>query len=83
VIFDPPSGAHNTISAVSGINETVTATCREYGWTFTFSQVHDILPYYTLHGPLNIKFYRPSFESHLLDLDVKGKVGLDTGVTEK
>ena len=29
----PSSGAHNTVSTVSGINETVTATCRERGWT--------------------------------------------------
>ena len=30
----PSSWAHNTVrvSAVSGINETVTATCRERGW---------------------------------------------------
>lgn len=28
------------------------------------------------------KFYRPSLESHLLDLDVKGHVALDTSVTE-
>jgi len=29
----PSSGAHNTVSRVSGINGTVTATCRERGWT--------------------------------------------------
>ena len=28
----PSSGAHNTVSTVSGINETVTATRRERGW---------------------------------------------------
>jgi len=31
----PSSGAHNTVSTVSGINETVTATCRERGWAET------------------------------------------------
>jgi len=31
----PSSGAHNTASAVSGINETVTATCRERDWMGT------------------------------------------------
>ena len=30
VVFHPSSGAHNTVSTVSGINETVTATCLEY-----------------------------------------------------
>ena len=32
VVFHPSSGAHNTISTVSGINGTVTATFRERGW---------------------------------------------------
>jgi len=32
VIFHPSSGAHNTVSTESGINETCTATCRERGW---------------------------------------------------
>jgi len=32
VVFHPSSGAHNTVSAVSGINETVTANCHERGW---------------------------------------------------
>ena len=35
VVFHPPSGAHNTASTVSVINETVTATCRECGWMGT------------------------------------------------
>ena len=48
VVFQPSSGAHNTVSTVSGINETCTAaisrevgwtctaaTCRERGWTCT------------------------------------------------
>jgi len=39
--FHPSSGTHNTVSAVSGINETVTATCRERDWTFTSSHVHN------------------------------------------
>ena len=29
VVFHPSSGAHNTVSTVSGINKTFTATCRE------------------------------------------------------
>jgi hypothetical protein len=33
VVFHPSSGAHTTVSTVYGINETVTATCRERGWT--------------------------------------------------
>jgi len=33
LVFHPSSGAHNTVSTVSGINETVTATCGERGWT--------------------------------------------------
>jgi len=32
---DPSLGAHNTVSTVSGINETGTATCRERGWAGT------------------------------------------------
>ena len=32
------SSAHNTVSTVSGINETCTATCRERGWTGTSSR---------------------------------------------
>jgi len=32
VVFHPLSTAHNTVSTVSGINETVTAKCRERGW---------------------------------------------------
>ena len=31
----PSSGAHITVSTVSGITETATATCRERGWTGT------------------------------------------------
>ena len=31
-VFHPSSAAHNTVSTVSGINETVTATCRERAW---------------------------------------------------
>jgi len=33
VVFHPLSGARNTVSTVSGIIETWTATCRERGWT--------------------------------------------------
>jgi len=29
VVFNPSSGIHNTVSAVSDIKVTVTATCRE------------------------------------------------------
>jgi len=29
VVFHPLSGAHNTVSTASGINENCTATCRE------------------------------------------------------
>ena len=29
VVLHPSSGAHNTVSTVSDIDETVTATCRE------------------------------------------------------
>jgi len=36
-----------------------------------------------LNVAVSTKFCRLSLESHLLDLDVKGNVGLDTGVTEK
>ena len=44
----PPSGAHNTVSTVSGIGETVTATCRERGWMGTeFSSSH--VPYQPKH----------------------------------
>jgi len=32
VVFHPSSGAHNTASTVTDINETCTATCRERGW---------------------------------------------------
>ena len=32
MVFHPSSGVHNAVSTVSGINETVTATCRERGW---------------------------------------------------
>jgi len=32
VVFCPSSAVHNTVSTVSGINETVTAKCRERGW---------------------------------------------------
>ena len=32
LVIHPSSAAHNTVSAVSGINETVTANCRELGW---------------------------------------------------
>jgi len=35
VAFHPSSGAHNTISTVSLINETCTAICRERGWAGT------------------------------------------------
>jgi len=35
VVFHPPSGAHSTVSTVSDINETCTATCRERGWMGT------------------------------------------------
>jgi len=31
VVFHPSSGAHNTVSTVSGFNETGTATCHERG----------------------------------------------------
>ena len=31
-VFHSSSAAHNMVSAVSGINETVIATCRERGW---------------------------------------------------
>ena len=30
VLFHPSSGAHNTVSTVSGIIEAVTTTCREW-----------------------------------------------------
>ena len=33
--LNPSSGAHVTVSTVSGINKTVTATCRERDWTRT------------------------------------------------
>ena len=33
VVFRPSSGAHNTVSAVSVINEACTATCPERGCT--------------------------------------------------
>ena len=35
VVFHPSSGAHNTVSTVSGIEEPSTATCRESGWMTT------------------------------------------------
>ena len=35
VVFHPSSGAHNAVSTVSGIIETVTATRRERGWIGT------------------------------------------------
>jgi len=35
VVFHPSSGAHNTVSTESGINETVTAKCRERDWAGT------------------------------------------------
>ena len=31
----PSSGAHNTVSTISGINEIITATCRERDWMGT------------------------------------------------
>ena len=33
--FHPSSGAHVTVSTVSGITETVTTTCRERDWMET------------------------------------------------
>ena len=42
----PSSGARITVSTVSGINETVTATCCERDWMGNSST------YYTMHGPL-------------------------------
>ena len=33
VVFHPSSGAHNSVSTVSGINETVTVTCHGRGCT--------------------------------------------------
>jgi len=40
-VFHPSSADHNTVSTVSGINETVTATCRERGWAGTdFPPIH-------------------------------------------
>ena len=33
VLLHPSSRAHNTVSTVSGFNETGTATCHERGWT--------------------------------------------------
>jgi len=33
VVFHPSTGAHNTVSTVSGIDEPCTGTCRERGWT--------------------------------------------------
>ena len=35
VVFHLSSEAHNTVSTVSGINETCTANCRERGWAGT------------------------------------------------
>ena len=35
MVFHPSSGSLNTVSTVSGIIETVTATCRESGWIET------------------------------------------------
>ena len=35
VVFHPSSGAHITVSTVSGSIETVTATCRERDWMGT------------------------------------------------
>jgi len=35
VVFHPTSEAHNTVSTVSGINETRTANCLERGWMGT------------------------------------------------
>ena len=43
VVFHPSSGAHITVSTVSAINETVAATCRERGWTFTTDTVDTVL----------------------------------------
>jgi len=37
--FHPPSGAHSTVSTVSGINETVTATRRGRGASTTGSRL--------------------------------------------
>jgi len=36
----PSSGAHNTVSTVSGISKTVTATCRERDWAGTLPSSH-------------------------------------------
>ena len=36
----PSSGAHITVSTVSGITETATATCRERDWMGTESYVY-------------------------------------------
>jgi len=44
MIFHPSSGAHNTVSTVSGINETCTAYCYlSFTWLdeFSYSHVHD------------------------------------------
>ena len=46
-----------------------------------------VIPKYFDSESMNVtvptEFYRSSLESHLLHFDVKGNVGLDTGVTEK
>ena len=35
VVFHLSSGAHNTVSTISGFNETGIATCHECGWAET------------------------------------------------
>jgi len=43
VVFHPSSGAHNTVTTVSDVNETVTATCRERGWAGVPGTVDTVL----------------------------------------
>ena len=59
VVFHPSSGAHNTVSTVSGIIETVTATCRECGWMRTSSHPAT----FSSNGLINARYCRYSVMS--------------------
>jgi len=63
VIFHPSSGAHNTVSTVSGINETCAATCHELSRPATFTTGNSI-------GLINARYCRLQLVGQLLPYEV-------------
>ena len=69
--FHPSSGAHNTLSTVSGINETITTTCLGRGWmgtTVTVSLMPDTVDT-VLCAPDDGWQYNPKHVEHLTDIN--------------